>query len=200
MNDLFEWIFLIGLIALEVIRFPHRRRNRIDMHEKRNQSWHISWWDVVIDMLAFAGMEIIPLVYLVYPWFNFANYPLPSWTGWLGSVAMAAAVGLLWKSHADLGTNWSPALQILPDHALVTKGVYSYIRHPIYTATWLAALAQALLLANWIAGLAGLVLFLPVYVLRVPKEEKMMLQQFGSAYQDYMRRTGRLLPPLLKRD
>ncbi|UCH59747.1 MAG: isoprenylcysteine carboxylmethyltransferase family protein [Anaerolineales bacterium] len=200
MSDLFEWAFLIGLIALEVIRFPHRRRNRLAVRQKRIQSWHISWWDVLLDMLAFAGTEVIPLVYIVYPWFNFANYALPIWAGWIGTLIMGAAVALLWKSHTDLGLNWTPTLQILPEHTLVTKGMYAYIRHPIYAATWLAALAQALLLANWFAGLAGLVLFSLVYLVRVPKEERMMLEQFGTAYQEYLERTGRLIPRLTPKD
>ncbi len=200
MDDFFEWVFLIGLIAMEVIRFPHRRRNRLAMRQKRIKSWHISWWDVFLDMLAFAGTEVIPLVYIVYPWFNFANYSLPTWAGWLGAVIMVGAVALLWKSHADLGLNWTPTLQILPEHVLVNTGVYAYIRHPIYAAIWLASLAQPLLLANWLAGLAGLVLFLPVYLVRVPKEERMMLDEFGDAYQEQLQRTGRLFPRLPSQD
>jgi hypothetical protein len=39
----------------------------------------------------------------------------------------------------------------------------------------------------------GVVAFLAA---RVPKEEQMMLEQFGDEYRDYMKRTGRYLPPL----
>jgi len=47
---------------------------------------------------------------------------------------------------------------------------------------------------NWIGGLAGLILFLPVYLRRVPREEEMMLEKFGEEYQVYMGRTGRITP------
>jgi protein-S-isoprenylcysteine O-methyltransferase Ste14 len=47
-------------------------------------------------------------------------------------------------------------LEVREQHALVTTGVYSRVRHPMYSA-W--ALAQALLLPNWIAGPAGLIGF-----------------------------------------
>jgi protein-S-isoprenylcysteine O-methyltransferase Ste14 len=53
-----------------------------------------------------------------------------------------------------------------------------------------------LLLQNWIAGWASLVLFLPVYLLRVPREEQMMLDEFAEEYRTYMNRTGRVIPRL----
>ncbi len=79
---------------------------------------------------------------------------------------------------------------------LVTEGVYRCIRHPMYTSMWLWSIAQALLLWNWIAGWASLALFLPLYVLRVPREERMMLEYFGDAYRMYMNRTARVVPHL----
>jgi protein-S-isoprenylcysteine O-methyltransferase Ste14 len=61
---------------------------------------------------------------------------------------------------------------------------------------WLWGMAQTLLLQNWIAGWAGLVLFLPMYVSRVPREEQLMMEQFGEAYREYVKRTGRIVPRL----
>jgi len=59
--------------------------------------------------------------------------------------------------------------------------------------TWLA---QALLLQNWIAGFAMLASLLPLYLVRVPREEQMMLEHFGEEYRLYMNRTGRVVPRL----
>jgi protein-S-isoprenylcysteine O-methyltransferase Ste14 len=38
-----------------------------------------------------------------------------------------------------------------------------------------------------------------LYALRVRREEELMVGAFGEEYRDYMRRTGRLVPPILKR-
>ena len=36
--------------------------------------------------------------------------------------------------------------------------------------------------------------FLPLYLIRVPREEAMLLERFGDEYRDYMARTGRVFP------
>ena len=66
----------------------------------------------------------------------------------------------------------------------------------MYTAFWLWAVAQALLLPNWVAGFAGLIGFGTLFFGRIAKEEQMMVDTFGDEYRQYMARTGRLLPRL----
>ncbi len=78
----------------------------------------------------------------------------------------------------------------------IQRHILDHIRHPTYAAHWLWAIAQALLLQNWIAGLAMLASFLSLYLLRVPREEEMMLEHFGEEYGSYMNRTGRVIPHL----
>ena len=51
-----------------------------------------------------------------------------------------------------------------------------------------------MLLQNWIAGLVNLASFLPMYLLRVPCEEQMMLEHFGEEYLLYMNQFGRVIP------
>ncbi|NPV56386.1 MAG: isoprenylcysteine carboxylmethyltransferase family protein [Anaerolineae bacterium] len=193
---LFEWIFLLGLVATEVVRMPHRLRIRQLMREGRIVRMAARRQDVALDMLAYVGMAVIPLVYLFSPWLDFANTPLPGWLGWLGTALMVISLAVLVLAHRALGKNWSPTLHVLPEHKLVTDGIYHHIRHPIYASIWLALIAQAMLLPNWLAGLAGIWLFLPVWVTRLPREEQMMLDTFGEAYLSYMSRTGQVLPRL----
>ena len=146
--------------------------------------------------LAFVGMLLIPLTYVLTSLLRFADYQLPVWAGWVGTVVFLFALWLLWRTHHDLGKNWSQTLELRKGHQLITSGVYRYVRHPMYAAFLVWGLAQPLLLQNWIAGWSHLVAFLPLYILRVPREEQMMREQFGKAYQSYMSRTGRVIPRL----
>lgn len=70
------------------------------------------------------------------------------------------------------------------------------IRHPMYASQWLVAIAQPLLLHNWIAGFLNLLAFIPFYFLRVKAEEQRMLDSFGTEHQGYRKRTGRVLPKM----
>jgi protein-S-isoprenylcysteine O-methyltransferase Ste14 len=154
--------------------------------------------DKALLLLSGVGMQLIPIVYLLFGWLDFADYGLPAAAslalGVVGALVFAVGVWLLWRSHAELGRNFAPTLQIVEDHSLVTDGVFRRIRHPMYTAHLLWAIAQVLLLQNWIAGPAFLVVQIPLYLRRIPTEERMMLEEFGDEYREYMKRTGGLFP------
>ncbi|EKU99527.1 putative protein-S-isoprenylcysteine methyltransferase [Leptolyngbya sp. PCC 7375] len=183
-------IFLVFFVLTGIIRKPYQREI------KENTIIDNRKTPLENGLLAFVllGMFVLPLIYIVTPLFNFANYFLPVWANVLGILMFAIALYLFWRSHHDLGKNWSPTLQVRKDHALITNGIYRSIRHPMYTSLWLWAMAQALLLTNWIAGLSGIITFGFLYFLRVGNEEKMMIEQFGEQYQAYRQRTKRLVP------
>lgn len=193
-NGALKSLYFLGVLAEMVIRVPHeRRRSRTRMAVDR-----VSGSERALLGLLFVGMFFVPAVYALTSWLDGANYRLSpraeGWIGGIGTAILAFAIWLFWRSHADLGRNWSPSLQLREEHQLVTEGVYRSIRHPMYASQWLWSVAQPLLLQNWIAGWAGLLLFLPLYVLRVSREEQMMLEQFGDEYRAYMNRTGRVVP------
>jgi protein-S-isoprenylcysteine O-methyltransferase Ste14 len=139
-------------------------------------------------------MFLVPIVYGATSWLDFANYTLPAWAGWLGVLLLGGAILVFWRSHADLGVQWSPSLEIRETHELITRGIYGIIRHPMYASQLLWVIAQPLLLQNWIAGFLNLLVFIPFYFLRVRAEEQMMLETFGEQYRAYMERTGSVLP------
>jgi len=111
-----------------------------------------------------------------------------------GALCLGANFWLFYRAHADLGTNWSMTLEVRKEHRLVSSGVYMRVRHPMYSAIFLYALAQALLLPNWIAGPASMVAFTLMFAFRLGPEERMMIDRFGEEYRAYMSRTARLVP------
>ena len=140
-HNTFEIIFLVGFVIGSVIRKIYTVGRRGIKAEKKCSS--------VLDMIlvgtAGVGLAIMPLLYLFTPWFDSANYNLPGWSGLVGTVGFAGAIFMLWRSHADLGRNWSATLRITGQHSLVTSGVYRHVRHPMYSAHLLWAIAQGLL-------------------------------------------------------
>jgi len=189
-------VFLIGFIIYVFIRgvFKQRARNTEKVIRR------VTTLEKILMAIVIPGALLLPLIYLFTPWLAFADYHLPPFAPWCGLLLMILSLWLFWRSHADLGLNWSVTLEVRRGHQLVKHGVYRSIRHPMYASIWLWCLAQGLMLENWLAGWYALAAFALMYFLRTPREEQMMCDFFGDEYRTYMRQTGRLLPPLRSGD
>lgn len=192
LNNPWNIVFLVGFVVYAGIR--HHFEQRTKSNEKVLRRFDAL--EKALLLIVFVGNLLLPALYLFTPLLSFADYRLPAFAPWCGSAIMLASLWLFWRSHADLGLNWSISLEMRKGHQLVRHGVYRAIRHPMYASILLWGIAQALLLQNWIAGPSALVTFVPLYVCRTPREERMMSEAFGEEYRDYMRQTGRVFPRL----
>ncbi len=193
-RQLAQIIFLIGVVGWGAIRIPHevknKRKNRINVSAVDTQ-------ERVLLFVSLAGLGIIPIAYCLLPRFGFlafADYGFSPLTASVGSLVFILSLALFLATHRQLGRNWSQTLELREGHTLVTHGVYRLVRHPMYSAFFLWALAQLLLLQNWIAGPAGFVGFGLLYAFRVGREEELMRSAFGREYADYEARTKRIVP------
>jgi protein-S-isoprenylcysteine O-methyltransferase Ste14 len=197
MKLFFSLIFFAGMVIQIIVRAPYGRRRRkagiVDQALTRSEI-------AVVGGLWIGGL-LLPLVYAATRLLRLADYQgtpsLRTALGGLGMVILIPALWLFWRAHHDLGVSWSPSPEIIADQQLVTTGVYSAIRHPMYASQLIWSIAQPLLLQNWIAGFGGLAAFLLLYFIRVPEEEQLMLARFGKAYRDYCQHTGRIAPDSL---
>ena len=87
-------------------------------------------------------------------------------------------------------------LVIKEQHQLITSGIYSQIRHPIYTSYLLLFVGFCTLLQSWLS-LGFLVIVCVIWFgNRITIEEEMLTQEFGDRYQIYQKRTKRLFPSI----
>jgi protein-S-isoprenylcysteine O-methyltransferase Ste14 len=182
-------VVIAGTVVMMAIRAPHGRRSRSVKAAKSHQTP----LETGILVLAWVGF-FVPLIWVASPAFSFAEYPLRTGPLVAGVVCLVIGLWLFYRSHADLGTNWSITLEIREEHRLITQGVYRGIRHPMYSALLLYSAGQALVIPNWVAGLSNLIAFTVLFALRVGAEERMMAGQFGAEYAAYSARTKRLVP------
>lgn len=184
-------VILAASIAMVVIRAPHGQRSRGVKVVKDRKGKR----EVALLTLAMLGF-FVPLIWVASPVFSFAEYPLYLGPLIAGVVCLVIGLWLFYRSHKDLGTNWSVTLQVREQHRLVTDGVYRHVRHPMYASLFLYSLGQILVLPNWVAGPSYLITFGILYALRFREEERMMLEEFGDEYSAYMAKTSRLVPRL----
>lgn len=188
--SLAQIIWIVCVVAWYVLRYPHERKARktaVAASRRGGREW-------LLLSISTTGLGIIPGAYVATGFGGFADYAFVPLQGYVGTALFIAALALFYRTHRELGRNWSVSLDLRKEHKLVTDGVYRYVRHPMYSAFFLWALAQVFLLPNWIAGPAGLVGFGTLFLFRVFREEEMMHAEFGEAYRVYSRRTKRLIP------
>ena len=183
-------IWAVGIVVWAVIRWPYQRRAR------RRKTVRNAYDAEERSLLTGAvfGLFVIPLFHLTTGILKFADYPFQPALGWAGAVVMAVFLFIFFRCHRDLGRNFSVTLEIRQSHTLVTRGLYRFLRHPMYTSFLLWAVAQALLFPNWIVAASGMLSVLLLIFRRLDREEQMMLETFGDQYTAYRGRTYRLIP------
>ena len=182
-------VILIGVVVMVGIRAPHGRRSRtVKVVESRKGPLEI--FLLTVAWVAFLA----PILWVATSWLAFAAYPLYLLPLLAGSLLLALGLWLFYRSHADLGTNWSVTLEIRESHRLVTDGVYRRVRHPMYLAFLLYGLGQALVIPNWVVGPSYAVAMALLFALRLGPEESLMRDRFKGEYDAYVSRTKRLVP------
>jgi len=124
---------------------------------------------------------------------------------WPPAAAIVAGIALIvlegwifWRVHRDLGTSRLVGrTEICGSGEVAQHGIYARIRHPRYTASFLAIVGACLLggtRTTWMVAGAWLVLTRTAIAL----EERELRVRFGAAYEDYCRLVPRFIPRLRK--
>lgn len=108
------------------------------------------------------------------------------------TVGLAVAI----LGRVQLGDNWAniETGQVLEVQQVVSRGLYRYIRHPIYTGDVLLLLGLELALNSWLV--LGLLILAPAVFYKAVKEEEMLVRELPG-YQSYRARTKRFVPYLI---
>ncbi|MEM9973401.1 MAG: isoprenylcysteine carboxylmethyltransferase family protein [Pseudomonadota bacterium] len=141
-------------------------------------------WQVAIGVVYVSAFAIMA------PLFGLAVYAAPVRALGLGCVFAVFGIWLLRRSHAGPGRNGSSFLERRKGHSLVTSGIYTRLRHPMYAAIDLIALAQAVFLGKWVIGRAGSVCLSIHCFDHVGPEERIIAEHFGVEYDACAARTG----------
>jgi protein-S-isoprenylcysteine O-methyltransferase Ste14 len=184
----------VGIFILVPILLYHRIRSQATREplDRRQEGLFILLTLRPLGLVFMTGL----IAYIVDPsTMTWSSVALPNKLRFLG--VLSGTLGgllLIWTLHA-LGRNLTDTVVTRRAHTLVTHGPYQWVRHPFYDAVALLILAVSLVASNWFLFLTGAAA-LGLLWLRTQKEEEMLIARFGSAYREYMRRTGRFLPKL----
>ncbi|MGB7846645.1 MAG: isoprenylcysteine carboxylmethyltransferase family protein [Candidatus Acidiferrum sp.] len=126
-------------------------------------------------------------------WLNYRMLPnVPA--VWLAGLLLTAfGIGISIWARLSLGANWSGMVTLKNDHELVRKGLYRWIRHPIYTGILLGMIGSAMIKGH-LRGWLGLVVVFAGFYFKARREERFLREEFGLSFDEHSRQTGMFLP------
>ena len=118
----------------------------------------------------------------------------------VGSVLVIVGVVIMTKVRLDLkrkagfsNLTSTKIVQVVDGHQLITDGLFSQIRHPLYLGFLLMLFGITIIFASLLG--AVLIAISVVFILiRIRIEEEMLTQTFGEAYREYQGNTKKLIP------
>jgi protein-S-isoprenylcysteine O-methyltransferase Ste14 len=186
-------IVALGLPILFAVRNSRRQKGRMLGRGAGTRSWPF----LVLTTVLLTGIGLI----LWRP----ISLPFPESVALLVSIFGAAlyfpGIALyIWSLSvldAQFGVSGIFGAELYAGHALVRRGPFGIIRHPMYLGVLLAAAGALLIFRTW-----AMLLFAPlsfVVVLRAEKEEKLLAEEFGEAWKAYACEVPQWLPNIFRR-
>ena len=181
MGILFVPMFCAGLVMMAKNQELLRKRLNAKEEEKEQKM-----------VVKLSGLLFIAAFIVAGLNWRFSWYILPNWAVWISAVIFLACY-LLYAEVLRENTYLSRTIEVQENQKVIDTGLYGIVRHPMYSATTLLFLAMPLVLASPIS-FAIMLLYIPLIVIRINNEEK-VLEEGLMGYKEYKTRVKyRLIP------
>lgn len=190
MNFLNGWIFIallfVPMLILGIVMFiksPELLKSRLDAKEDENTQKSVVAFSAIIFIVGFvvAGLD-----------FRFGLSDVPLIVVMISLVVLLVSYALYAEVMRE-NEYLSRTIKVVDNQKVVDTGFYSIVRHPMYAVTLLLFLSIPLVLGSWWSFLCFL-LYIPVIVVRILNEEKILEEQL-EGYKEYKTRIKyRLIP------
>ena len=183
---LFMGILFIPMLIMGIVMWlwcPDLLRRRLDSKEKRNTQQGVVKFSGLLFIIGFviAGLD-----------YRLGWSSVPNWVSLSGTALFL--IGYALYGEVMRGNMWlSRTIHVEDGQKIVTTGLYSIVRHPMYTATLLMFLPIPIILGSWWA-IPIFSLYIPILIRRILDEESLLLNDL-SGYTEYCNKLRwRLIP------
>ena len=181
MGILFVPMFIAGIVMM--IKSPSLLKSRLDAKEKdREQSLVVK----LSGLMFLAGFIVAGLD------FRFSWCTLPKWVSPVAAVFFLIAYAIyaeVLRENAYL----SRTIEVQENQRVIDTGLYSLVRHPMYSATLLLFMSMPLVLGSIYSFIIFLVY--PVLIIKRLKNEEAFLEKELQGYKEYKEKVRyRLIP------
>ena len=145
-------------------------------------------------VLLILFFSIGSIILSVCEWAYFGHGPIPDYITYIGLLLLVTGIGFRVWAIQTLGKFFTATVQIKEDHALITKGPYSVVRHPSYLGAWATISGAAIFFNSYVGFLSALIGMGVSYYIRMKLEEKALTEIFGQQYLNYQKKVKRIIP------
>jgi protein-S-isoprenylcysteine O-methyltransferase Ste14 len=145
----------------------------------------------LFSLLLLTNCYVISVISVVYFLLKVENVSLTSYI--VGVLLLVIGTGGRVKALRDLGNNYSQFIECVPFGRLVTTGMYSTIRHPLYLF-YIIEMSGFLAIRYSFISLAALIIVILSVIYRIKAEESALSKTFGKEFKAYRQRTKYLIP------
>lgn len=180
---LFVPIFILGAVLL--IRAPKLLKKRLENKEKETVQKGVVALSALIFLLGFvaAGLD-----------FRFALSTVPHVLKIIAAVIFLLSY-VLYAEVMRENAYLSRTVKVEENQTLVSTGLYSFIRHPMYAATVFMFLSIPLILGSFVSFF--IFIFYPaIIIVRIKNEEKVLSEQL-IGYEEYKKRVKYRIVPFI---
>lgn len=133
-------------------------------------------------------LALMVLFYYIFPDFNIISFPFN-----MIGILVAIAGFVIMNKARDLFMKHSTSFMYDKSSHLITDGIFSKTRNPMYIGMFLMVLGIGICFMNLFSILIAFVFLLLIHFISIPIEEKMMYDTFGQEFLDYKRDVPRWL-------
>lgn len=151
----------------------------------RDRSGEHGDWGEILLVLVPKNLLVILTIYLLILGVPFNVFFVTGWTIFLFAIA------LRFVALYQLGPMYSLNVDIRREHKLITGGVFSVVRHPLYLAYILDTIGIVIFLQRWYFWIV-VVFVVAGWLIRIRSEEATLREAFGNRYTEYMNRVPSL--------
>jgi protein-S-isoprenylcysteine O-methyltransferase Ste14 len=168
-----------------LVTFMGRQRGIKTPYDHKQRIWVI-----------LSGSLSVPFLIIVPPWeFSSFSGPIPraGLTAWIGLLLFALGIILQSIAMWQLRSFYTVRLNVRECQPLVKTGAYRWVRHPGYLSYLVSILGIGLAMSSLAVLALDILIFIFIHF-RIKNEEMMLLEVFRKQYDDYAKRTRKLLP------
>ncbi len=187
LNMIFQTKLIIIFVISMITSFYQADYNPMDFTTSKKDKWtmqQIIWTIYLSQFLA------------LYEYFNWQVPTSISVEQWMALVFIMLGIFIRAQSYLTLGRFFTMEIKTHDQHEIIQSGPYQFLAHPSYTGAFLIYSLTPLFLGSLFSFLIFLPCLFFAFYRRIKYEEKMLIEEFGQKYQQFLSTRSKMIPYL----